>query len=202
MLIPLVGMFCFSGLSIVLIPLGGYIAIVFSTNAFDVEEKGKLEYLYLTLPLTRKSIVFGRFAFMLTCVTVILVLSGVLTFFTMPTLEFGTYKYDIEPSLIMLICALGFAFSGLVNLSMYPVLFRLGYAKGKGLGLYIPAAIISLIFLAITAIFNIHLELIAGYISYWFSHMEKGSFILVAVGIMLYYLSYRLSLRMYSRRNF
>jgi ABC-type transport system involved in multi-copper enzyme maturation permease subunit len=202
MLVALTGIICFSGLGMMIITLGGYMGMTLSSNAFEVEEKGKLEHLYLTLPLTRKSIVFGRFAFMLACVTCVFLFTSVLTFFTTPTLELGTYKYDVEPRLIMLLCASGFALSGLINLSMYPVLFRLGYEKGKGLGLYIPLGIFALIFFAVTAIFTINLELIISYIPYWFSHMATVSLILVVVGIMLYYLSYRLSLRMYSRRSF
>jgi ABC-type transport system involved in multi-copper enzyme maturation permease subunit len=54
-----------AGLSMVVIPISAYMAIAFSMNAFAVEEKGKLDHLYLSLPLSRNSIARGRFAFMI-----------------------------------------------------------------------------------------------------------------------------------------
>jgi hypothetical protein len=197
----LIGIFCVMGLSLVVIPLAGYMAIAFSLNAFAVEEKGKLEHLYLTLPLTRKSIVLGRYAFMLACVTIALLLSGVLAYLTMPVLEFGTYKFDVDPQLILLFCCLGFAFSGFENLTMYPTLFRLGYEKGKVFGLYIPIGFVGLLCGGVGVLLNHRMDLITRWLTYGLEHMARVSVLFAVAGVMLYCLSYRLSLRLYGGRN-
>ncbi|GHU54478.1 hypothetical protein FACS1894132_09160 [Clostridia bacterium] len=57
-------LFGITGLTMVIIPVASYMAVVFSINTFAVEEKGNLDRLLLTLPLSRKDIVRGRFVFM------------------------------------------------------------------------------------------------------------------------------------------
>ncbi|MDR0949914.1 MAG: ABC-2 transporter permease, partial [Lachnospiraceae bacterium] len=100
----LILVFTFAGMSMALIPMSAYMGMVFSLNAFAVEEKGKLQHLYLSFPLSRSSIVRGRYAFMLFCVLVSLAVTSALTYFFIPTLKMGTYRYDIDLRIIIMLC--------------------------------------------------------------------------------------------------
>lgn len=61
LLMPFFLIFCgfYSPLSV--IPVSVIILLSFSVNPFAVEEKGELNNLYLTLPVSRKTIVTGRY---------------------------------------------------------------------------------------------------------------------------------------------
>jgi ABC-type transport system involved in multi-copper enzyme maturation permease subunit len=197
----IIAVFGFLKLTMTIIPISAYMAIAFSVNAFAVEEKGKLDHLYLSLPLSRKSIVRGRYAFMILLLTVALIVCGVITVITAPTLEFGAFAVEIEPKIIVLLCFLGFAFGGFINLSMYPVMFRMGYAKGKIFGYYIPVGIMSAAFGAIGSLATSRFELFAGWLTYWFENPLMVCAIMFAIGAGLFFISYQLSLRLYNKRD-
>jgi hypothetical protein len=197
----IIAFFGFVKLTLVIIPISAYMAIAFSMNAFAVEEKGKLDHLYLSLPLSRKSIVRGRFAFMILLLAVALIVCGAITMITAPTLEFGAFIVEIEPEIIVLMCFLGFAFGGFINLSMYPVMFRMGYEKGKIFGFYIPVGIVAAVFGAIGALANSRFELFAGWLTYWFENPLMVCGIMSAIGAGLFFISYQLSLRLYNKRD-
>ncbi|MDR1565530.1 MAG: ABC-2 transporter permease [Oscillospiraceae bacterium] len=197
----IVVVFALMEMSMIIIPISAYMAIAFSMNAFAVEEKGKLDHLYLSLPLSRKSIVRGRFTFMILLLVIALAICGAIVVATSPHLQFGEIYTDVEPKSIALMCSLGFAFSGFINLSMYPVMFRMGYEKGKIFGFYIPVFVIALIFGLTAAFAATRIEILLGWLLYWLANPLKVCGIMLAVGTVLFYLSYRLSLWLYSKRD-
>jgi ABC-type transport system involved in multi-copper enzyme maturation permease subunit len=197
--------FTFGGMSMATIPFSAYMAIAFSLNTFAVEEKGKLQHLYLSFPLSRSSIVRGRYAFMLFCELVALAITGALTALFMPTLKLGTFRYDIDPRIIFMLCGIGFALGGLVNICMYPTMFRLGYEKGKVLGLYIPLGFIGLLFGGAAVFVNHSDGRFLRLLTYVAENTKKvtTSVTLIAfgIGILLYIASFGLSLKLYARRS-
>jgi hypothetical protein len=205
MMILFAAAFSLMGMSMLIIPLSALMAISFSMNTFAVEEKGKLDHLYLSLPVSRKNIVQGRYAFMLVCTAATLILCGIITIISSPSLSFATSAHQIsigiDSEIIVLMCCLSLAVGGVINLSMYPTMFRLGYEKGKIFGFYIPV----IIFGAFLGLFNIlvnhSFELFSGWLMYCFENPLKVSGISFVIGMALFYLSYRLSLWLYNKRN-
>lgn len=142
--------------------------LYFSYYPFMAEEKGQLAYLYFTLPVSRKDAVRARFglafvmqaAGILTGIVVTLGVAGVLKgkslFSAVLPVTLSSYQPDLG-SMILLICG-SLASCAFFTLFMYPVLFWLGYAKGKVWGFYIPVALMSVIAACIGGIYGMALQ--------------------------------------------
>ena len=191
------------GLSMAIIPIAAYMAVSFSVNTFAVEEKGKLDSLYLTLPLSRKDIVRGRFVFMGAALLTGLSVSGVAITISLPNMQLGDLYMGVTPSAIALMCSLGFAGGGFISLCMYPALFRLGYEKGKIWGFYLPIGITVALFELISILSNTEtfMPKVLGWLRYWSEHTLIICAVTLAIGAALMYVSYRLSLWQYNKRD-
>lgn len=129
LLIPIfVLLFCFATSPLAAVPVSVCMAAVFSTNPFGVEEKGNLDGLYLTLPVSRKEIVQGRF-----------LLSGIMmaiaSLLSIPIIVivniFGNSHYYLPLHWYISIIAFSFLLYSILIFLTYPILFKLGYNKGK-----------------------------------------------------------------------
>lgn len=136
-----------------IIPIISFMMLSFSVNPFAVEEKGKLDNLYLTLPVTRKTIVNTRYTLSL-IMQLAGIFFGVIMTFVMATILDGkniiyqhSFSVDIQ-TLSLLVCGSLVIYS-IMNLSMFPILFKIGYAKGKSIGFYSPIFAATVIFLAL-----------------------------------------------------
>jgi hypothetical protein len=176
-------------------------AIAFSMNAFEVEEKGKLDHLYLSLPLSRNIIVRGRFTFMIILLVTALVICGIIISVTTPTLQFAMIYIGLEPKIIALLCSFSFLFGGFICFAMYPIMFRVGYTKGKVFGFYIPAIIIAILFGILGFLVGNRMELFLRWLGYWLEHALQVCAIMLGVGAALFIVSYRLSLWLYNKRD-
>jgi ABC-type transport system involved in multi-copper enzyme maturation permease subunit len=190
-----------SGMGLFIIPIAAYMAMSFSMNTFAVEEKGKLDHLYLSLPISRKNVVQGRFAFMLVLLIVALAICAAVVLLASPTLNLGELSVTIEPKVIALMCFVGFAFGGFINLCMYPIMFRLGYEKGKIFGFYIPIVIVGAVMGTFAVLINKKLELISRLVTYWFENVPQVCGVLFVAGGILFFSSYVLSLWQYNKRD-
>ncbi|MDR0513672.1 MAG: ABC-2 transporter permease [Coriobacteriaceae bacterium] len=203
----IVAMFGFVGMNMVIIPIGAYMAIAFSMNAFAVEEKGKLEHLYLSLPLSRSNIVRGRFAFAAFLLAFALVACGLIVALTSTSLDFGLFgargflSIEMQPKMIALICCLGFAFGGFMNLSMYPIMFRMGYEKGKVFGFIIPAFVSAALFGGLGILMGSQMELIVSWLAYWAENPVLVGATMLGIGVALFLVSYLVSQWFYNRRS-
>jgi ABC-type transport system involved in multi-copper enzyme maturation permease subunit len=191
------------GLSMVIIPMAAYMAMAFSMNTFAVEEKGKLDSLYLTLPLSRKDIVRGRYVFMGATLLIWLLVSGAAVGIITPNMQFGELYMGVAPRTIAIMCSLGFAFGSFINLCMYPAMFRFGYEKGKIWGFYIPLVAIASIFGAVSALSTMEsvLPTVLRWMAYWGENAVFVCAIMLAIGAALMYISYRLSLLLFAKRD-
>lgn len=186
--------------SIYLVPMGVILLFSFSVNFFAVEEKGDLNRLYLTLPLNRSRIVIGRYL-----MSLLFFLSGTLLGFALMPLTnlFSLSKWYADWKWALALGSFGFLLYALMNLSMYPLLFRLGYHKGKIWGYYIPTILIALAYLAI-----IEWDIVEGgtlirdLLVYASEHILFVSGGLLLLSAVLCLVSLQLSLKSYARREF
>lgn len=187
--------------SIYLVPMGVFLLFSLSLNPFAVEEQGNLNRLYLTLPIKREKIVAGRYV-----LSFLMVSCGIILGFALMPLanlvSFSKWYPDYKWNLALISFSL--LLYSLMNLSMYPLLFKLGYQKGRLWGVYIP-----LMFFGMTGIFIIELASIFGYhtmifdaLVYASEHPLLVNIILLLLAAALSAVSLLLSMRIYAKREF
>ena len=192
----------------IIIPLISFIMLSFSVNPFAVEEKGKLDNLYLTLPITRIDIVKTRYS-----LSLIMQLSGII-FGVIVTILMSSILKDTSiffertftcdfKTIWLLICG-SLLFYSIINLSMFPTLFKIGYAKGKAIGFYIPLAGVTVVIMGVYFAWFLSegfQEWLINTIDWIYSNPILISGILLISSVLILYLSYSLSCKFYSNRD-
>lgn len=171
-----------------------------SVNPFAGEEIGNLNRLYLTLPVSRSRMVAGRYL-----LSLFLFLAGIaLALVLMPLanlFSFSRWYPDFKWTLALV--SSGFLLHALLSLFMYPILFKLGYMKGRIWGFYLPVLLIALACLAV-----LEYDLMAGgtflfdLLVYASEHILPVSGGMLGLGAAILAGSWLLSVRTYSRRDF
>jgi len=101
------------------------------------DERGRLDTLYGTLPVSRTSVVVGR-TLAIVALNVIAVVIANAT-----TLAVALVRGDSpDPQILLLVNAAAFALVGLAMALQLPVFFRIGYSRGR-LMAYAPALVIA-----------------------------------------------------------
>lgn len=187
--------------AILLIPMSAFLLFSFSLNPFAVEEKGDLNRLYLTLPVHRQAIVTGRYLLSL----LLFAASVLLGLVMMPVanlVSLSKWYPDFRWNLALI--SLSFLFYGIMSLAMYPLLFKVGYQKGKIWGYYVPAILICLLYVAV-----VEYDILIGNGTFLFDllvyaskHLPAVSGGMFAAGGALLAFSWLLSARLYARREF
>ena len=186
---------------LLVIPISVFLFLSFSVNPFAVEEKGELNNLYLTLPVRRKSIVAGRYL-----LSIIMLLCGIaIGSLLMPLANrLSVSKWFIGIEGFMVVIALSYLLYAILNLFMFPVLFRLGYNKGKFWGFFLPVVFFSLLLGMYSTITylpgNKTLTLDILVLASENLLMVVGSIVVLATILLI--LSYMISLKLYSKRDF
>lgn len=187
--------------SIMVIPIMTFLGASFSVNPFAVEEKGELNNLYLTLPITRNQIVIGRYALSF-AIFIVGVIMGIPIMALSNTISFS--KYYIGAEGVFIIVAISFLLYSIFNLFMFPILFKLGYQKGKMLGFYIPAILFSVIAAAYYATTLLHGKetITIDFIAFLTDNLilASGAFIILATAVLI--ISCMFSIKLYSKRSF
>jgi len=184
----------------------------FSISPFEVEEKGNLHYLYLSMPISRRALVVARFILSLIMflvgvlmgrlfISIIGLISVYVSFMVQPAISFSGYLAIIVFSYLLF---------ALLSLFAFPVMFTFGYAKGKFAvyGSYIPLMFIFMILSAwdwSTTLSERRAESpspIVRLIEY-----SSENFIIMGIGLfvvatIILFISYLLSLRGHMRRDF
>ena len=188
-----------------MIPICVFVCHNFSLNPFAVEDKGALNNFYLTLPITRRNIVTGRYALSLIMLAsgviiglVFMPLANLLSKIVLRSVWYAGFKGTIA------IIAVSFLLCAVFNLFTFPILFRFGYSKGKPWGVYLPVVFFGLIFGAYFTVTswpgNELLQL--SLISYASENIVIVSSGLTLLAIVFLLISYTLSVRLYSKRDF
>ena len=115
---------------------------------------------------------------------------------------FALSKWYPDLKWCMVLLSSGFLFYALLSLSMYPVLFKLGYQKGKIWGFYIPAALTTLIYIIVLE-YDIYTEgFLTNLLSYASDHLLTAVSMIIGLGAGILAISCLLSIKTYSRRDF
>ena len=201
---------CYMGFlnELLILPCTVFFMLSFSVNPFAMEEKGKLDNLYLSLPITRKTIVRARLSLSLIMLGLGMALGTVMTII-MSKLLYGHNEIFIHffqadfNSMCLLICG-SLLFYAIMNLSTFPILFKIGYAKGKVFGFYIPVGAMVFLFSGINfiAYFNdsFYDKAIAA-IEWALEHTMGTAAIMLAAAVLALAISYVLSQRLYAKRE-
>ena len=183
------------------IPISVVMLLSFSINPFAVEEKGALNNLYLTLPVRRKSIVTGRYM-----LSLIMMLCGIaMGILIMPLVNrYSISKWFIGIEGYMLVISLAYLLYAILNLFMFPILFWLGYQKGKFWGFYLPILFFSMLFGAYSVITSLpkNKTLTIDLIVFASENLLIVIGGVVALATIILILSYMISVKLYSKRDF
>jgi ABC-2 type transport system ATP-binding protein len=125
--------------------------------------------------------------------------------------EFRKYLSRFEHSfqaefttMFLLICVSLLSYA-IMNLSMFPILFKIGYAKGKAFGVYIPVGVLLAVAYFFIFLWNYKDSARVGLISVleWsYTNTVWAAVIILAVSVIIFAISYALSQRVYSKREF
>lgn len=186
---------------LIVFPMSVFVFLSFSVNPFAVEEKGELNYLYLTLPVSRRMIVTGRYLLSLIMMALGFICAAIL----MPIANiFSTSKWYVGVKGYFLLISACYLLYAVLNLCMFPILFKIGYQKGKFLGFYFPVVFSTIL----VFIFNM-ISTLPGNETLMFDIIMWATENIVLVGIisiiaatLLMFISYSLSLLLYSKREF
>jgi hypothetical protein len=177
---------------------------------FDAEEKGKLNQLYLTLPISRGTLISARYALSLALQGFGIVAGIVLTLVLSPVMYGRTLlmEHTFKPgfgSLALLSC-MGLFYCAVLSLAIHPTLHKFGYAKAKVLGYALP---MWGSFILIGVFFGVLLPNFEGVRVFFNSAMQWAlgnvlltSFILLGLTALVVAASYKLSQRFYAKRDF
>lgn len=186
---------------LIVFPMSVFVFLGFSVNPFAVEEKGELNYLYLTLPVSRRMIVTGRYLLSIIMMILGLISAGVM----LPLVNLlSTSKWYIGVKGYFIIISVSYLSYAILNLCMFPVLFKIGYQKGKFIGYYLPAT-----FFAVLVSVYYTISCIPGNEGMTLNLIMWATENVILVGIIsiiaatfLLLISYLLSLRLYGKRDF
>ena len=188
-----------------IIPICVFACHNYSLNPFAVEDKGALNNLYQTLPVKRRDIVTGRYTLsfiMLICGIIMGLALTPLANLLSKTIFRSVWYAGFNGTIAIL--AVSFLLYAVFNLFSFPMLFRFGYIKGKLWGFYLPAMVFGLIFGVFFTVTSLpgNETLQLRLLSYAVENMVVISGGMIITAIALLFLSYVLSIKMYSKRDF
>jgi len=193
----------------IIIPIMSYMTLTFSVNPFAVEEKGKLDNLYLTLPVTRKSIVKSRYGLSLIMQFLGLILAIIVTIVYSRMLygEELIFMHNFRANfknMSLIVCG-SLLFYSVMNLFMFPFLFKIGYSKGKALGFYIPIGVLTVVLSASVVLWKycepFHLFIVK-FAEWTLANSVLTAALALALAALVLWLSYALSVKAYEKREF
>ena len=163
----------------------------------------------MTLPVTRKTIVNARFGLSLLMLFAGIVFGAFLTIL-MSALLYGktiffVHTFQAKFATMFLLICVSLLLYAIMNLSMFPILFKIGYAKGKALGFYIPVGVSMAVIYFFIILWNynnsVRRELIFTF-EWSLANTVWAAVIILTASVIFFSVSYVLSQRVYSRREF
>lgn len=195
---------CFIGFfssPLLVIPTSVIMFLFFSLNPFAMEEKGELNNLYLTLPIRRADVVYGRFL-----LSGVMGTSGVVMGIPLMILvnRFGWSYYSLPVSGYFFVVAFSYLFYSIGLLATYPIFFKLGYNKGKFWGLVIPAILMGVLyglFAALNYLPGNEMKMLE-LLEYASQNLLLTSGITILAATLLMVIAIKLSKSIYAKRDF
>jgi len=180
-----------------------------SLNCFDAEEKGELNQLYLTLPISRGTLISARYVMSL-ALQLIGIAAGVIFTLVLSEIMYGratinehTFRPNFE-SLALMICA-SLLMCAYLSLIIHPILHKFGYAKAKIIGYVLPilgSAALVVIFIYVANRVEVVGEFVSSALQWSLGNTPMVSAITLGVTALFLAASYLLSQRVYAKRDF
>ena len=187
--------------ALLVVPTNVFMFLFFSVNTFAVEEKGDLNKLYLTLPVKRSAVVAGRYV-----LSICMGLAGLVTGIPLAILadRFSLSHYYVPIGWFLPVVTISYLLFSIFNLCMFPILFKMGYSKGKFWGMLVPIALFAALYGAWVIVSSLpgNEYLLFNALEYASKNMflVNGGIIVVATLVLL--CSFLLSKNLYSNREF
>ena len=187
--------------ALLVVPTNVFMFLFFSVNTFAVEEKGDLNKLYLTLPVKRSAVVAGRYV-----LSICMGLAGLVTGIPLAILadRFSLSHYYGPIGWFLPVVTISYLLFSIFNLCMFPILFKMGYSKGKFWGMLVPIALFAALYGAWVIVSSLpgNEYLLFNALEYASKKMflVNGGSIVVATVVLL--CSFLLSKNLYSNREF
>lgn len=168
---------------------------MFSIATFNYDEQSKADRYILTLPLTKKEIVLSKYILVIGS-TVIGAILGTITSFV---IVFAISK-ELPNIQDMIFLALGGILGvGVIESIQIPCIYKWGVEKGR-IQLFIVAAVVALLaggifFIGEKMNINLSMKNIINIINNFLP------FILILATVVIYYISYKVAYRMYSKKE-
>lgn len=143
LLIPIISLAAGFITALLVVPTNVFMSLFFSVNAFAVEEKGDLNKLYLTLPVKRSSIVSGRYALSI-CMGLVGLVTGIPLAILADNFSLSHYYGSLD--WFLPVVTISYLLFSIFNLCMFPILFKMGYSKGKFWGTFVPLALFGVLY--------------------------------------------------------
>ena len=172
--------------------------VIFSSYPFAVGEKSALDTLYITLPVSKKQIVAGRYLFSFCLTLTALALSCILSFILMTVLG---KEFDLALTLISaLVCFLLFS---LIEAIQMPIYYKFGYTKAKFLT-HIPLIAFPAATIIVSTLVgkNNLMPLVTNAMAWVEANMALTSIFAVVLWVVIMFSSAALSYRLYRKREF
>ena len=181
--------------------ISGYMmmfAVMYSSYPFALGEKNNIDSLYATLPLNKRSIVLGRYGFVVAFDIVV----GITAFVFSAVMDIAMQRPFDSITALLTITVL-FAVCTFFQSIQLPIYFKLGYTKAK-VAAYVPFMLVPLIVLGIGWL--VEEQTLMNTLNNAFAWAADNMAITVVVGIAVWaammFVSYRLSFGFYRKREF
>ena len=201
LLLPVISLAAGFITALFVVPTNVFLFLFFTVNTFAAEEKGDLNKLYLTLPVKRSSVVSGRYV-----LSICMGLTGLLTGIPLAVLadSFSLSHYYGSPGWFLPVAAISYLLFSIFNLCMFPILFKMGYSKGKFWGMFVPAVLFGSLYGAWVAISSLpgNEYLLFDALEYAGNHMFPVNSGIIAAATLILLCSFLLSKKLYSNRDF
>ena len=181
----------------------------FGAYPFLAEETGKVNLLYMTLPVNRKVIVRARFGFMLFMCSIGLIIAVILTLagsalLSEHTTILTTATFNVSIDTMLLAVANSILICSILNLAIFPIFCKVGYSKAK---IVTTVVSVGLIILPIAVVqlgerFVIIRDSIVLAIEWGIANIRLTSIILIGLAVVLFATSHVLAQKNYAMREF
>ena len=182
----------------------GFLSVAFIVQPLAIEEKNSLSTLHATLPLTRCDIVKAKYLFFLCAQAIIMIPSLLLTMLLKPL-----FSQNNETTYLFI--AVTFLTAFFIASILYPLYFKMGYAKAVFVLGFSVIALLSFaaIIVLVIGLLGTFGDLLRSFSDFFFQNfLAKLAFLIpatplgkAAAGLLLFCLSYLLSRRIYRTRD-
>lgn len=200
-LIPVISLTTGIITALFVIPTNVFMFLFFSLNTFAVEEKGDRNKLYFTLPVSRSAVVAGRYV-----LSICMGLMGFLTGIPLAVFadRFSLSHYYGPPEWFIPVITISYLLFSIFNLCMFPILFKMGYHKGKFWGMFVPLILFTTLYCTWVMISSLpgNEYMLFHALRYASKHMFLVNGGILAAGTLILLISFLLSKKIYSKREF